>query len=98
MDLLLAQERPDIELSFRQDRFRYGTIKAAEDGNIEVLLWWMIYYLPYEKLAFGLMAQAAATHGHLNILLWLEDHSMKVLGQSLTWGYCIASNHANVVR
>lgn len=63
LDRLLALEHADVWASFRQKRFEYGTLGAAADRNLDVLLWWATKYLPGHPSEYSLIADAAARHG-----------------------------------
>lgn len=75
LSFLEPLEWRDVSTAFRRARFEYAVQQAAKAGQLEVLKWWMLHYLPGRdrtKLVFRL----AALHGHLPIIQWLYEQQL----------------------
>lgn len=76
MARLAAQEWHGVGPEFRADRLSHGARKAAANGRLDVLQWWIGDYFPYQKIERQIYKAAVLNdQGHLHVIQWLHKRS-----------------------
>lgn len=96
MNRLLAREQIGGVLSDdkRRSRFQNGIRRAAMQGSLAMLQWWMNTYLPGHDDVAPSIFQIAADKSHLHVVRWLFQSKAGAIAGAVLPVEC---NHAEIV-